>query len=194
MGGAARRREYRPRPRPLSADDDGRDEGGKDVEALATRSGQTRRVSDAPPSDGPDALDFWVGEWECTWEGGRGANRITKELDDHVVVERFESFEPERWSGLSVSVHDERHGWRQTWADSTGNYWAFHGGAHPEGFAFAVTEREDDRDVEKRMVFSDVAADRLTWRWERSTDGGRTWDVLWTIDYRRTAPRSARNR
>jgi hypothetical protein len=188
VGGAARRREYRRRPRPLSAGEHGVHDGGKDVEAVPARPGHTRRVSGPAPSGGPEALDFWVGEWECTWAGGRGANRIAKELDDHVVVERFESFEPERWSGLSVSVHDERHGWRQTWVDSTGNYWAFHGGPHPEGFAFAVTEREDDRDVEKRMVFSDVDADRLTWRWERSSDGGRTWDVLWTIDYRRRAP------
>ena len=41
-----------------------------------------------------------------------------------VVVERFESLEPEQWSGMSLSVFDEVHGWRQTWADSTGNYWA----------------------------------------------------------------------
>lgn len=135
----------------------------------------------------PDALDFWIGEWTCTWEGGRGENRITKELDGHVVVERFESFEPDRWSGLSVSVHDDRNGWRQTWVDSTGNYWALLGGPHPEGFTFAVTELEDGREVEKRMVFSEVDRDAFAWRWERSVDDGTSWEVLWTIDYRRAA-------
>ena len=35
---------------------------------------------------------------------------------------------------------DERHGWRQTWVDSTGNYWALEGDPHPEGFTFAVPE------------------------------------------------------
>ena len=136
---------------------------------------------------GSGALDFWIGEWTCTWEGGRGENRITKELGDRVVVERFESLEPERWSGLSVNVHDDRHGWRQTWVDSNGNYWALHGEPHPEGFAFSVSELEDGREVEKRMVFSEIEEDRFRWRWERSGDVGATWEVLWTIDYRRMA-------
>ena len=138
----------------------------------------------------PTSLDFWVGEWTCTWEGGHGTNRITKEFDGHVVVERFESLEPERWTGFSVSVHDERQGWRQTWVDSTGNYWALRGESHPEGFAFAVGELEDGREVIKRMVFSNIEADHFDWRWERSYDTGDTWELLWTIDYRRASPSS----
>jgi hypothetical protein len=137
---------------------------------------------------GPDALDFWVGDWMCTWDGGHGTNRVAKEFDEHVVVERFECLEPERWTGLSVSVHHERHGWRQTWVDSTGNYWALDGDAHPEGFTFAVREHEDTREVIKRMVFSDIETDRFAWRWERSDDGGTTWELLWAIDYRRESP------
>ena len=38
---------------------------------------------------------------------------------------------PEQWSGMSLSVFDEVHGWRQTWADSTGNYWALEGSPMP---------------------------------------------------------------
>ena len=146
-------------------------------------------MSDPAPESsanaGPDVLDFWLGDWTCTWEGGHGTNRITKEFDDHVVVERFECLEPERWTGFSVSVHDEGHGWRQTWVDSTGNYWALHGESHPEGFAFSVGELDDGREVLKRMVFSDIEADRFAWRWERSFEAGDTWELLWAIDYRR---------
>lgn len=144
---------------------------------------------DPSTSAGPAALDFWVGEWTCTWDGGRGANTITKELDDRVVVERFECLEPERWTGLSVSVHDERRGWRQTWVDSTGNYWALDGDPHPEGFSFSVGELDEEgREVVKRMVFSQIERDRFDWRWERSSDDGASWEVLWTIDYRRAKP------
>jgi hypothetical protein len=53
------------------------------------------------------------------------------------------------------------------------------------GFSFAVTEVEDDREVEKRMVFFDIEPDAFGWRWERSKDAGATWDLLWRIDYRR---------
>jgi hypothetical protein len=131
------------------------------------------------------SLDFWLGDWSCTWEGGRGRNRVTKELDGQVVIERFESLAPERWSGMSLSVFDEVHGWRQTWADSTGNYWALEGSPHVEGFSFSVTETEEGGRMQKRMVFSDIEPDAFRWRWERSADGGATWEPLWTIDYRR---------
>jgi len=138
-----------------------------------------------PHGSDASSLDFWVGEWVCTWDGGHGANRITKELDDRVVVERFESLEPERWTGMSLSVFNEEHGWRQTWVDSTGNYWALHEGSDGDDLTFEVTENDDGRDVVKRMVFSDVAYDSFSWRWERSFDAGASWEPLWTIAYRR---------
>jgi hypothetical protein len=140
------------------------------------------------PSDGPagpTSLDFWLGEWVCTWDGGRGTNRISMELDDHVVIERFECLEPERWSGMSLNVFDELHGWRQTWVDSTGNYWALQGRSHPEGFSFAVDEVEKGRSITKRMVFFDIGTRSFRWRWERSEDAGAIWSELWVIDYRR---------
>jgi hypothetical protein len=138
---------------------------------------------DAP--SGPASLDFWLGDWTCTWDGGGGRNAISRELGGLVVVERFESLRPERWSGMSVNVFDERQGWRQTWVDSTGNYSALHGSPHAEGFSFSVTEEENGSEVEKRMVFSNIEADTFDWRWERSGDGGATWTELWVIDYRR---------
>ena len=142
------------------------------------------RDSSSAPS-GPSSIDFWLVDWTCSWEGGGGRNHVTRELGGHVVVERFESLTPERWSGMSVSVFDERRGWRQTWVDSTGNYWALHGSPHAEGFSFSVTEEEDGREMEKRMVFSSIEADTFDWRWERSEDGGATWTQHWVIHYRR---------
>jgi hypothetical protein len=151
----------------------------------------------------PASLDFWLGEWSCTWDGGqaegRGMNRIVKELEGHVVVERFESFAPERWSGMSLSVFDGRaRRWRQTWVDSTGNYWAFREGRDGDHLTFQATDVEATaieasgtgvrREVLKRMVFFDIGSDAFRWRWERSLDGSATWEPLWIIDYRRVTP------
>jgi hypothetical protein len=142
-------------------------------------------------ASGPAALDFWLGDWSCAWDGGHGRNRVTREFDGHVVVERFESLAPERWSGMSVSVFDARGGrWRQTWVDTSGNYWALEEGRDLDDVTFEVDEtevREDGSPVEvrKRMVFSDIETDAFHWRWERSYDGGASWEPLWTIDYRR---------
>jgi hypothetical protein len=140
---------------------------------------------------GPDALDFWLGTWNATWEGGGGTNTITRELADAVVVERFEAAPPEPWSGMSVSVHDPTtDSWRQTWVDSNGSYWHFVGMRTDEGTIFATPDRVDHDQTYKRMVFSDIEDDTFHWRWESSPDG-TTWTERWAIDYRRASARSA---
>jgi hypothetical protein len=134
---------------------------------------------------GPDALDFWLGTWTATWRGGGGTNTITRELDDRVVVERFEAGPPDPWSGMSVSVHDATKDlWHQTWVDSNGSYWHFVGSRTEEGTIFATPGPVDEDRLVKRMVFSDVEDDSFHWRWESSTDG-TTWIERWAIDYRR---------
>lgn len=131
-------------------------------------------------------LDFWLGDWVAEWEGGSGSNAVTRELDSRVVVERFEAEGPEPFSGLSVSVFDSVAGlWRQTWVDSSGNYWAFTGGPQDDGtFVFATPERVDKDRMLKRMVFSAIEPDAFDWRWEVSEDG-TVWAQRWAIHYRR---------
>ncbi len=133
------------------------------------------------------SLDFWLGAWDCAWEGGHGTNAITRELDDRVVVERFEAREPEAFRGMSLSVFDDEMGWRQTWADSNGGYWHLVASMLPDGSpSFATPERVDAERVFKRMVFFDIEPDRFSWRWESSPDGER-WQERWAIRYTRRA-------
>jgi hypothetical protein len=134
-----------------------------------------------------DALDFWLGEWDCAWERGSGSNRVTREFDGAVIVERFEAHASEAFRGTSLSVFDAHlRTWRQTWADSDANYWAFVGAAHGDEVVFATPTRVDRDDVFKRMVFWDVEPDRFRWRWESSPDG-EAWTERWAIAYRRRA-------
>ena len=76
---------------------------------------------------GSDAFDFWVGEWDCGFEGGHAINTVTRQLADKVIQENFVVDKPRRWHGMSFSVYSEHDGWRQTWIDESGNYWAFVG-------------------------------------------------------------------
>ena len=135
-----------------------------------------------------DGLSFWVGSWDCSWEGGHGFNEIAKELDGHVIVERFTAVAPDPFTGLSLSVPDaEGDGWRQTWVDSNGSYWHFVGGPRPDGtFIFATPEPVDADRLYKGMVFSEIDADGFAWRWESSPDGA-DWQQRWAITYRRRA-------
>ena len=139
-------------------------------------------------SAGADALDFWVGSWVVSWVGGgHGTNTIRRILDDRAIEESFEGSDAESsLKGRSLSVRDAADGcWRQTWVDSTGAYLEFVGVEVDGRIAFQRETTVDGVAVLQRMVWLDVTTDALRWQWQRSRDGGASWDVVWEIDYRR---------
>lgn len=138
-----------------------------------------------------DALDFWLGDWDCTWDGGRATNSIDRILDGRVIRERFESHEPHRWSGTSMSAYETHSGtWRQTWVDSAGVYWHFVGELVGGNMAFATPEPVDEDQLYKRMIFHNLGADEFDWRWECSPDRD-TWETRWQLHYERRADDTA---
>ena len=134
-------------------------------------------------------LEFWLGSWEATWEGGHGTNRLERVLDGKVIHERFEEAPGDPAGtliGESWSVFDPARGiWRQTWVDIQGGYLDLVGERADGCFAFVRAAPELGPNARQRMVFRDVEADRFRWTWELSRDRGETWAVRWEIDYRR---------
>jgi hypothetical protein len=127
-------------------------------------------------------FDFWLGEWDARWDGGRGTNVVTSELDGAVILERFDGRPGTDLQGISVSVQDGGT-WRQTWVDSQHGYLDFSGGMR-EG----VMELHHERDVDGerarfRMRFTEIASSSFVWFWERLVDD--TWEERWRIDYTR---------
>ncbi|MDH3295480.1 MAG: hypothetical protein OER95_14265 [Acidimicrobiia bacterium] len=137
---------------------------------------------------GSGTFDFWLGTWDCGFDGGHAVNTVTRELGDRVIREHFVVDRPRSWTGTSVSVHSNQAGWRQTWVDESGNYWAFVGGLVDgcPSFATPVPVDGDDENppLYKRMVFTDITDDGFNWRWESSPDGDR-WTIDWRIRYSR---------
>ncbi len=145
----------------------------------------------------PEAMqfDFWLGTWDLRWKnadgtGGNGRNRIERALDGCVIVENFESFQPEAGApalrGLSVSTWDPRAAqWKQTWVDNTGAYLDFVGGWRDGRMVLARNEEHNGKRSMQRMVFRDIGADTLVWDWQSSTDSGATFTTQWQIEYRR---------
>lgn len=131
-------------------------------------------------------FDFWVGTWEGTWESddgpGTATNTITKELNGHVVVERFATKPSADFNGLSVTAFDEREGcWKQTWVDDTGAYLDFRGGRVADDVILTRQFVVENAVVTQRMVFCDIEPERFTWLWQRSRSG--EWETLWHISY-----------
>ena len=84
-------------------------------------------------------------------------------------------------------MSSETGGWRQTWVDNSHGYLDFTGGMRDGEMILEREGQVKGEKVRQRMVWTDITADALTWRWERSDDEGATWRTLWLIAYRRAA-------
>ena len=138
-------------------------------------------------------LEFWIGEWDLTWPGdkpsehGHGTNSIRRVMDGCVVEENFSGGASMHLRGMSVSTFDSTtHKWKQTWVDNEGGYLDFIG-EFKDGQMILAREAtvKDGNKVLQRTVFKNISATELDWSWERSLDGGRTWQVMWPIHYTR---------
>jgi hypothetical protein len=153
--------------------------------ALMTSNSYAQAQTPALPPEASQ-FDFWLGDWDATWGGNqRGVNRITKRWDV-VVVEEFDGGDVSPLRGHSVSVFDAKSKqWKQTWVDNQGGYLDFTGGFADGRMTLSRSFEQDGRTVQQRMVWYGIQANEFEWNWERSTDGGKTWEVVWKIHYAR---------
>jgi hypothetical protein len=139
-------------------------------------------------------FDFWVGAWDATWEEangktGKGTNVIQKTLDNTVLQENFKVIEgsSKGYLGTSLSVYNpKKKTWHQGYADNQGAYFNFIGERQGDKRIFK-TEMvvAGEKQIIQRMVFYDIKEKTMTWDWESSEDGGRTWKLNWRISYTR---------
>ena len=167
--------------------------------ALAAPQQQAAPAAPAAPPPAPctapelHQFDFWVGEWDLTWPGqggspgGTGTNRIEKILDGCVIQENFAAGGPQPLTGRSVSTYNVREKkWKQTWVDSQGSYIDLTGEfQNGEMRLIRRIVRPDGKPLIERMVYTNIKPDSFDWRWESSTDDGKTWQLGWPIHYKR---------
>ncbi len=129
-------------------------------------------------------MDFWVGDWQLKWNGGEGTNHITKDYGGCVVQEHFDGRSSMPLQGHSISTYSNG-AWRQNWVDNHGGYFDLTGGPHPDGTFVLENVRASGDTPYRRMVFENITADSLSWHWQGSDDGGKTWADRWVIEYTR---------
>ena len=132
-------------------------------------------------------LDFWVGDWDLKWQGGVGVNHIQKSFENCVIEEHFNGQPSQHLQGHSVSTY-ANGAWRQNWVDNQGGYCDLTGGPQADGTFVLENVRENDKTPYRRMVFENITADSLSWHWQGSDDGGKTWADRWVIEYTRVKP------
>jgi hypothetical protein len=148
----------------------------------------------APAAQAADLFDFWVGDWNVTWtkpDGsvGKARNHVARILDGNVIEEQFEtdpSEPPPLLKGRSLSVRDPAGLWHQAWADNQGGFFALTASTDGDTRLFSTALVPAGEQVKgQRMVFHHISRDAFTWDWEGTTDGGKTWKLLWQLDYKR---------
>ena len=156
-------------------------------------------VKDGPCS-GPEynRMDFWLGEWELRsmipdtssetgWKIEKAGNTIRKILDGCVIEENFDGSTLEGGLvGRSYSTYRKNDGkWYQTWVDNSGSYLPFIGIFEDDRTIFRMERERDGKKFLSQMVFYNIEQKSLTWDWESSRDNGKTWNLLWRIEYSR---------
>ena len=170
--------------------------GSRVLALLLALAMQATHAAPAPPVAQPaDLFDFWLGDWTATWKNadgsvGKARNHVSRILDGQVVEERFEEDAGDPaplLHGRSLSVLDKATGvWRQAWADNQGSFFALVASVDGDRRIFATALTPVGRQVKgQRMIFHAITPDAFMWDWEGSTDGGKTWKLLWQLEYHR---------
>lgn len=140
------------------------------------------------PCSAPEArqFDFWIGEWDVTWQGGKATNTVRSILGGCVIEENFDGAADAKLVGQSYSVYNANTGmWQQTWVDNNGGYLDFVGEFQDGKMTLWRDAERGGKKFKQRMVFSDITDDSLLWSWERSDDDGATWKPTWVLNYTR---------
>jgi len=155
---------------------------------------QTQSPSPPAPCSTPEyrQLDFWVGDWDLSFDAGNGqvgkaSNRITRdEYGSCVVTEHFT--QPNGFKAISVSIFDQqKQAWRQTWVDNAGGVFVLEGGPvvdQAHRFELRTVEARGSPKLIRRMIWEDVRADTLVWRWQALQPDG-SWKDQWVLNYKR---------
>jgi hypothetical protein len=155
------------------------------VKPVPAQTNGTQRPCRSPESS---QFDFWVGDWELTWnDTSKGINSVKRVLDGCGIQENF-SDPVNNFNGMSWSIYNPgTANWQQTWIDNQGGYIVLTGKFDKEEMILATkpVANTQGKMTISRMVFYNIKAGSFDWNWENSIDNGRTWKLNWKIHYKR---------
>ncbi len=156
---------------------------------LLVTSTQADEVAPSASCSSPEfaQFDFWIGQWDLTWaDSSRGTSTITKEYGGCVIIEKFDGSPSMPFKGMSVSTFNTKiEKWQQTWVDNSGGYLEFAGEFSHGKMILSRETIVDGERLWQRMVWYNISENSLDWSWEKSSDGGRNWEIAWQIHYTR---------
>lgn len=146
-------------------------------------------------------LSWFLGAWDVVSRSRNGEGEWKEELvraehklilGGHVILEHFVG--PlfggpfEAWSLRKFNPASAK--WEQRWVDTSPGGFADWTGEWSEatrefiGNPNRVIETDGSLAREAaREVFFEIGEEKFSWKYERTEDGGASWDPVWTLDY-----------
>jgi len=97
---------------------------------------------------------------------------------------------------ISIRTFNSNIGkWEQRWLDNTSPGFAEYTGEFKDGMFIGYANRGYSPEIEggeskprgTREVFFNIMPDHFSWKLETTTDSGKTWTVIWTLEYTRVS-------
>jgi hypothetical protein len=145
------------------------------------------RVEKQTPCRAPEyrQFDFWVGDWDVRAPDGASAghNVVTLEQDGCLLVEHWRASEGGQ-TGTSFNYYDVRDKkWHQLYLDNSGNAGAFPAMAGNLIAGKMVLLTDEKQSPLFRWTWYELAPGKVRQMAEKSSDGQKTWNIVWDSVY-----------
>lgn len=134
----------------------------------------------------PHQFDFWIGTWEVRTPDGKlaGTSRIEPILGGAVIQEHWQG--AGGTLGSSFNFVDKASGlWRQVWVAQDGSSLDLRGGLMDGRMVLEGETATPKGPRKERITWAARPDGAVTQTWEQSTDGGKTWTVVFPGIYTR---------
>jgi hypothetical protein len=124
-------------------------------------------------------MDFTIGDWAVTDSQGNpmGKSEIRPDLDGCVVVENWTAPGGSPNGRNTDGYNQEDKGWHRYFADTRGHAHVFEGVAKGDSIEYEGTSKgENGKPVLNRLTISLDGPDKMSQLWQKSRDGGKTWE------------------
>lgn len=140
-------------------------------------------------------FDFWVGEWDVYSAGNNnlvGKSVIEKISGGCAILENYHSMQTS-YNGKSINNYDGSKGnWEQMWVGSSGvelpgpDVQRFVNGQYKDGaMRFTFETIQQGQKAIGNFIFFNLGHDKVRQYQETSTDGGKTFQVVYDLIYLR---------
>lgn len=133
-------------------------------------------------------LDFWLGTWTVRGPGGSGTSEVTLDLNKCLFVESWDGARSHAGKNfLGYSPDDKK--WYALFGDNEGRVHIFTSGKVAAGVAEfdGPSSGPKGETVLNRVKIVRDAPGKIEQIWDKSTDGGASWNTVFRGEYSRVS-------